>query len=177
MENDHAISLFADHVKKIDELDWKQRQEKLIFYLLAGNMFDWGAKEVAALLEKKNFGFDEALSKIPSRPWLVDSLDKWVERLKGPKHKCAAIFVDNSGLDVILGVLPFARELVKRGTEVILCSNSAPALNDVTHTEMLVILKHVANICPIMKEAQEKGVLIAMETGQTGPCLDLRYEF
>lgn len=130
-----------------------------------------------------------------ARPWLVDSLDEWIERLKGPKHKCAAIFVDNSGLDIILGVLPFARELVKRGTEVsrlkvfkkykalqncnffeqvILCSNSAPALNDVTHTEMLVILKQISNICPIMKEAQEKGMLIAMETGQTGPCLDLR---
>lgn len=118
MENDHAISFFGEHVQKLDQLEWKIRQEKLIFYLLAGNMFDWGAKEVAALLEKKNFGFEEALSKIPARPWLVDSLDEWIERLKGPKHKCAAIFVDNSGLDVILGVLPFARELVKRGTEV-----------------------------------------------------------
>lgn len=40
---------------------------------------------------------------------------------------------------------------------------------------MLVILKHISNICPIIKEAHEKNMLIAMETGQTGPCLDLRY--
>ncbi|KAL0276032.1 UNVERIFIED_CONTAM: hypothetical protein PYX00_003707 [Menopon gallinae] len=175
MENEYAISLFSDHVRSLDQLPWDVRQEKLIVYLLAGNMFDWGAKEVAALLENKNnnFGFEQALEKIPRRPWLIDNLDKWIERLKRPPHKCAAIFVDNSGLDVVLGVLPFARELVKRGTEVILCSNSAPALNDVTHTEMLGILKQISRICPVIREAQEKGTLIAMETGQTGPCLDL----
>lgn len=65
MENDHAISMFEEHVRNLDQLEWETRQEKLIFYLLAGNMFDWGAKEVAALLEKKNFGFEEAVSKIP----------------------------------------------------------------------------------------------------------------
>lgn len=32
----------------------------------------------------------------------------------------AVIFVDNSGADVILGVLPFARELLRRGTMVCL---------------------------------------------------------
>lgn len=30
----------------------------------------------------------------------------------------AIIFVDNSGADIILGILPFARELLRRGTEV-----------------------------------------------------------
>jgi len=28
------------------------------------------------------------------------------------------IFVDNSGADIILGVLPFARELLRRGSQV-----------------------------------------------------------
>lgn len=57
---------------------------------------------------------------------------------------------------------------------MILCSNSAPALNDVIHTELLAILEEIKLICPIIKEAEEKGQLVAMETGQTGPCLDLR---
>lgn len=65
LENENAISLFAEHIRKIDELDSETRLRKLIMYLLAGNMFDWGAKEVAALLETNNFGFDEALEKIP----------------------------------------------------------------------------------------------------------------
>ena len=32
----------------------------------------------------------------------------------------AVIFVDNSGADIILGILPFARELLRRGTKVCL---------------------------------------------------------
>lgn len=38
--------------------------------------------------------------------------------LQGPPHKCALFFVDNSGVDIILGVIPFVRELLSRGTEV-----------------------------------------------------------
>lgn len=38
--------------------------------------------------------------------------------LQGPPHKCALIFADNSGIDIILGVFPFVRELLCRGTEV-----------------------------------------------------------
>ena len=56
---------------------------------------------------------------VTARPWLVDGLDEWIDRLKGPPHKCAAIFVDNSGIDVILGILPFTRELLQRGTKVL----------------------------------------------------------
>ncbi|KAF4530261.1 hypothetical protein B566_EDAN007302, partial [Ephemera danica] len=107
------------------------------------------------------------------RPWLVDGLDSWLERLHGPKHHCAAIFVDNSGIDIILGVIPFARELLKRGTEVVLCSNSAPALNDVTFSELQNLLRHVANICPIISRAMLEDRLVAMETAQASPCLDL----
>ena len=41
-------------------------------------------------------------------------------RLNGENepHKCAAIFIDNSGVDVILGILPFVEHLLSRGTEV-----------------------------------------------------------
>ena len=50
---------------------------------------------------------------------MQDNLDDWIERLKtGPPHKCAAIFVDNSGVDIVLGILPFARDLLQRGTKV-----------------------------------------------------------
>ena len=34
------------------------------------------------------------------------------------RHKRALLFVDNSGADVILGMLPLAREFLRRGTEV-----------------------------------------------------------
>lgn len=33
-------------------------------------------------------------------------------------YKRALLFVDNSGADIVLGMLPLARELLRRGTEV-----------------------------------------------------------
>ena len=38
--------------------------------------------------------------------------------LQGPLHELAVIFVDNSGVDIILGMFPFVRELLSRGTKV-----------------------------------------------------------
>ena len=32
--------------------------------ILAGNVFDWGAKEVAALMETSDFGFQQAMDKL-----------------------------------------------------------------------------------------------------------------
>ena len=53
------------------------------------------------------------------RPWLFDGFDAWVERLKcHSPHKCAVVFCDNSGADIILGVFPFVRDLLFRGTKV-----------------------------------------------------------
>jgi hypothetical protein len=34
-------------------------------------------------------------------------------------------------------MVPFARELLRRGTRVILTANSDPALNDITHVELV----------------------------------------
>ncbi|KAJ4429005.1 hypothetical protein ANN_26001, partial [Periplaneta americana] len=173
MENEKALGLLGKRLQYLDSLEWFPRQEVLVSSVLAGNMFDWGAREVADLMENTDFGFQEASSKIPARPWLVDGLDEWLDRLKGPPHKCAAIFVDNSGIDVILGILPFARELLQRGTKVILCANSAPALNDVTHAELVVMLKQAGAVCQVIHEALNSEKLMAMETAQAGPCLDL----
>lgn len=54
----------------------------------------------------------------------MDDFDAFKKRMLGsgdqkPRpHKRALLFVDNSGADVILGMLPLARELLCRGTEV-----------------------------------------------------------
>ena len=42
----------------------------------------------------------------------------FVSSSQGPPHKLAVIFVDNSGVDIILGMFPFIRELLSRGTKV-----------------------------------------------------------
>lgn len=173
LENECALATLAERLAELDAMGPVERHIDLVTSVLAGNMFDWGAREVVDMMENADFGFHEAKSKIPDRPWLIDCLDAWLERMEGPPHHCAAIFADNSGVDIILGIIPFARELIRRGTKVILCANSAPALNDVTYSELLVILRQASAICPIIGKAVALGELIAMETAQAGPCLDL----
>lgn len=175
LENEAALRLLPSRLSQLDAMGWRERQEALVTGLLAGNVFDWGAKEVARLLNSGDFGFSEARSHLQERPWLQDDLDAWVERLeKGPVHQCAAIFVDNSGMDVLLGVLPFARELISRGTKVLLCANTRPALNDVTHQELQILVQRVADsVCPRLREALVHGHLQVLDSGQSSPCLDL----
>jgi len=176
-ENEQALRLLPDRLAYLDALPPDQFWLELSTGLLAGNVFDWGAKEVAALLEAhKQFGFTEAVNKLQKRPWLVDNFDAWLQRLStGPPHSCAVIFVDNSGIDIILGVFPFARALLSRGTKVIICANSRPALNDVTYNELTVVAKRVAVIDECIHTALSDSRLLVMESGQGSPCLDLRY--
>ncbi len=53
------------------------------------------------------------------RPWAVDHLDSLLAHVRaGGRWRKAALFVDNAGPDVVLGMLPFARVLLKLGAEV-----------------------------------------------------------
>ena len=59
------------------------------------------------------------------RPWLADSYDEFERKFFDQPYRCAVVFVDNSGADFILGVIPFARELSRHGTKVVLCIGSS----------------------------------------------------
>lgn len=173
-ENDIALKYYQKVIRSLDTLGWEEKQFALVKGLLAGNVFDWGAKAVSEVLESDpEFGFEEAKKKLQARPWLVDTCSAWIERLKGPPHKCALIFVDNSGIDIILGVFPFVRELLSRGTEVILACNSGPALNDVTYNESLIVTERIADMDTIIQSALQDERLILVQTGSSSPCLDL----
>lgn len=115
MENEQALALLEKRLLHLQDLNFEDLHAQLALGLLAGNVFDWGAKEVALLLEsRKGIQFEDALGFVNPRPWLVDDLDVWKERMRaGIPHKCAAIFIDNSGVDVVLGILPFTEELLR----------------------------------------------------------------
>uniref|UniRef100_A0A671QY80 4'-phosphopantetheine phosphatase n=1 Tax=Sinocyclocheilus anshuiensis TaxID=1608454 RepID=A0A671QY80_9TELE len=173
-ENDMALKYYLKVVKSVEELSWEQRQFTLVKGLLAGNVFDWGAKAVSDVLESDpDFGFEQAKQQLQERPWLVDAYNQWIERLKGPPHKCALFFVDNSGIDIILGVFPFIRELLVRGTEVVLASNSGPALNDVTNSELQILTERIAAMDPVIHAALKEDRLALVQNGSSSPCLDL----
>ncbi|XP_051932922.1 4'-phosphopantetheine phosphatase isoform X1 [Hippocampus zosterae] len=173
-ENDSALKYYQKAVRSLEELSWEQRQFALVRGVLAGNVFDWGAKAVSDVLDSDpEFGFEEAKRQLEERPWLVDSYDQWLQRLKGRPHKCALFFVDNSGVDIILGVMPFVRELLSRGTEVVLASNSGPALNDVTNGELQILTERIAAMDPVIQAGLKDDRLTLIQSGSSSPCLDL----
>uniref|UniRef100_A0AAZ3RJZ6 4'-phosphopantetheine phosphatase n=1 Tax=Oncorhynchus tshawytscha TaxID=74940 RepID=A0AAZ3RJZ6_ONCTS len=145
-ENDMALKYFQKAVKSLEELSWEQRQFALVRGLLAGNVFDWGAKAVSDVLESDpEFGFEQAKRQLE----------------------------DNSGIDIILGVFPFVRELLCRGTEVVLASNSSPALNDVTNNELQILTERIAAMDPVIQSAVKEDRLTLVQSGSSSPCLDL----
>ena len=77
-----------------------------------------------------------------------------VQRLEARSYKCVAIFVDNSSFDVLLGVLPVVVELLAGGTtRVMLCANSKVAINDVTHDELVLVVKKACLVSQVLHEA------------------------
>ncbi|XP_010470579.1 PREDICTED: uncharacterized protein At2g17340-like isoform X1 [Camelina sativa] len=76
------------------------------------------SKRLAEVFSKDVISFLASCQNLVPRPWVIDDLDnfqaKWIKK----PWKKAVIFVDNSGADIILGILSFARELLLRGTQV-----------------------------------------------------------
>lgn len=175
LENSQAIKVLNERLHEIDEItDVRQRWLELFRGVLAGNIFDSGATAVQEIRQvNDSFGLKHALEKIPERPWLIDTFEQFMERLEEkPIHSCAAFFCDNSGVDIVLGVIPFVRELLRRNTKVILCANSEPSLNDVTHDELKGIVEEAARSCSIIKSCLRSKSLVVRESGQKGCCLN-----
>ena len=84
----------------------------LVLWLLASKIF---LEHIQIAL---NVMTDSSFLVHSERPWLHDDLDAWLSRQQQTPYKCAIIFLDNSGCDVVLGIIPFARELLMRGTRV-----------------------------------------------------------
>uniref|UniRef100_A0A0R3WQV0 4'-phosphopantetheine phosphatase n=1 Tax=Hydatigena taeniaeformis TaxID=6205 RepID=A0A0R3WQV0_HYDTA len=204
LENTWSLTYFPNIMERLGRLDWAERQMELAQGFLTGNIFDWGASEAVRFFTQSQdsvdgmASFEQALAKLqfeflnwysletlaapmPSsplkpRPWLVDDFSRWLERISNPadRPRCVLIFCDNSGADLILGVLPFVVECLDWGSKVILTANSVPAINDVTYRELLFLLNEVAGLENRLKQALESGRLMCVDNGQSSPCLDLR---
>jgi type II pantothenate kinase len=88
---------------------------------------------------KENLDFKTAKEKV-SRPESFNHVTPLKNRILQKPYKKSVIFVDNSGADIILGILPFVRYLLKSGTHVILAANTYPSVNDVTVTLDIYLL-------------------------------------
>uniref|UniRef100_A0A9I9CE58 Pantothenate kinase 2 n=1 Tax=Cucumis melo TaxID=3656 RepID=A0A9I9CE58_CUCME len=201
-ENEASLAVLPDLLLELDSMNEEARLLTLIEGVLAANIFDWGSRACVDLYHKGTIIEIYRMSRNKmQRPWRVDDFDAFRERMLGSgderplPHKRALLFVDNSGADVVLGMLPLARELLRRGTEVVLVANSLPALNDVTAMELPDIVAEAAKHCDILRRAAEAGGLIVdamidsadgskegssfvplmvVENGCGSPCIDLR---
>ncbi|KAK6920703.1 Damage-control phosphatase ARMT1-like, metal-binding domain [Dillenia turbinata] len=201
-ENEASLAVLPDLLMEIDSMSEETRLLTLIEGVLAANIFDWGSRACVDLYHKGTTIELYRMSRNKMRrPWRVDDFNMFKERMLGSgenknpsPHKRALLFVDNSGADIVLGMLPLARELLRRGTEVVLVANSLPALNDVTSMELPDIVAEAAKHCDILCRAAEAGGLLVdamnvhdgskedsssvplmvVENRCGSPCIDLR---
>lgn len=177
-ENQSALLVLPDLLAEIDSLDDDERLLSIVEGVLAGNIFDWGSQGTLDLY--RNGTILEIYRKARStvnRPWAIDDYDALRQRFNGARadpYRKALLFCDNSGADIILGMLPFARELLKRGTSVVLVANSLPAINDITADELNDILRDAARLDDQIGDAVRSGALSVVSSGAGSPCLDFR---
>jgi type II pantothenate kinase len=79
------------------------------------------------------------------------------------------IFVDNSGADIVFGILPFTRYLLQRGTQVVLAANTHPSVNDITAKELSFILENITE--KTLSQCYKSEQLKVVATGSGAPCL------
>ena len=171
-ENRAAMQVLPDLLREIDALPDGERWIAIVRGALAGNIFDWGSRACAELYQDGTIldTYKQAQSRLKERPWKVDTFDALEARLtRRPPYRRAVIFVDNSGADVVLGMIPLARELLRQGTEVVMAANSLPALNDVTADELQAILERVAGVCGIIEAASQSAKATLGVTGGVIP--------
>lgn len=83
------------------------------------------------------------------------------------------MFVDNAGADVVLGMIPFARELLKLGVHVVLAANTLASINDITNAELRTLLADMDDTT--VKECYADGRLRCVASGSTTCVIDLAY--
>jgi damage-control phosphatase, subfamily II, stand-alone protein len=181
-ENEKALEALPRVLKKLDE-----ERATILEYVkgvFAGNIFDLGAAASQALFsDEEEDGENIETSFFETRDtktntFVVDDfklLQKRWNDLDDVHRKCC-IFVDNAGADIILGVLPLARAMLKRGTKVVLCANDVPSINDITIKELreLVFPRLLEMGDEVFKNAIEMGTLSCCGSGNDMPVIDLR---
>lgn len=61
------MTCLQERIKELDSLDPQERSKELVMGVLAGNTFDWGAKETVALMKTGEFNFKQARNQIPGK--------------------------------------------------------------------------------------------------------------
>ena len=170
-ENEAALAAFPAHLTGLDGIaEAPLRLCSIVHGLLAGNLFDMGAPGSAERYATAGYSFANALASVPPRPWLVDQFDGFSAWLQAQSPRRAVVFADNAGSDLVLGLLPLVRELLRGGASVVLAANSAPSHNDITAAELVGLLPRIQAVEPLF--AAPDFTVVA--SGSDAPLIDLR---
>lgn len=173
-ENQSALELLPSLLDELDTLDQADLPARLIEGIFAGNIFDLGVTTTLEMFKSGPVDFHATREKLKPRPWLFDDLDAWLCQVRSkPSYRCAVLFVDNAGCDIVLGMIPFARDLLARGTGVILTANSTASLNDITHDELQDLIEDIASWDSMVAQALADGRLELIPSGNGTPLIDL----
>jgi type II pantothenate kinase len=173
-ENDAALELLPRVLAELDGAPPLVRQDLLLSGLMAGNIFDLGARATVQSHRDGSAGFGQARAAQAQRRWLRNDAAGWWRRwADGPQYRHVLFFVDNAGSDLVLGCLPLVRWMVQHGARVTLAANTSPALNDMTAAELGPLLGRCAELDAILAAAVQDGRLSAKATGGNLPLLDL----
>jgi uncharacterized protein with ATP-grasp and redox domains len=158
-----------DWLRRLDALEFSQRIELILHGMLAGNLFDMGVKSMADEFASRSVPFEQAMKRVPPRPWFCDDVEKLSKRWSAGGWRKAVVFADNAGADATLGLLPLARELLRSDIEVVIAANSGATWNDITIDELRPLLKRAARVDDIYQSA----ALSTVASGTATPLIDL----
>ena len=140
-ENVKACTHYHCLVTAHQKLDDNSLVRVLTEGIFAGNIFDLGSMATIDAFKENGLDFYRSLDNLQPRPWFVDDFDDWGAFVNSKPLKRVMIFVDNAGTDFVLGCLPLARALGKRGATVYLIANDLPCYNDITLPECRAVLR------------------------------------
>lgn len=172
-ENELALGLYAAVIAEVDAASPGERIDLLARGLFAGNLFDMGSRAVVEAFESGTFDFRTARKGLRPRPWPIDHLDVWKDRLAQGRYHRAIFFVDNAGPDILLGAIPLARELAERSIHVVLAANTRPALNDITADELIALMPRLMELDTKLSDFVRREIITVVETGCGAPLIDL----
>ncbi|WP_428938221.1 ARMT1-like domain-containing protein [Fontivita pretiosa] len=168
-ENAKMLQLLPAVCRQIDATPDSHRLRAVIEGVFAGNIFDMGAAATAGRFLGSSPDFFEIRRTLPARPWLIDDFDQLEQVWHRKTYRKTIIFIDNAGSDFLLGVLPLARWLAMRGTQVVLAANEYPSLNDMTIHDVRAWWPRILRAEPSLASLPIESV----STGTGEPLIDL----
>jgi type II pantothenate kinase len=163
-ENELMLPLLEQVVGEIERSDDPVRLA--VEGVFAGNIFDMGAKATAGKFKDASPDFLGTRAKLKPRPWLIDDLDAFRNRVNTRPPRKTVFFADNAGSDFVLGVLPFVWLASTPGSTVVIAANEEPSLNDVTAAE-------VRELWPRLPSVIRNLPVQIVSTGTGDPLIDL----